>query len=68
MASRTTRARLAIIAFALMGALAGYALHRLVGCPGGGCPITGSPLASTAYGLVVGAVVGSGSVGPSRRP
>lgn len=53
---------LALAAFALAGAIAGYVLHRVVGCPGGGCLITGSAPISTIYGLVVGLVLGRGVV------
>jgi len=57
--ARRTRL-LTLAAFAVAGAIAGYVLHRVVGCPGGGCPITGSASISTVYGLVVGLVLGGG--------
>ncbi len=41
----------------LLGALAGYAYHRLVGCSSGACPITANPYISTLYGGVVGALL-----------
>jgi hypothetical protein len=66
-AERTPRARiLALAAFAVAGAIAGYIMHRVIGCPGGGCPITGNPWVSTLYGLVVGLVLGTG-FRPARR-
>lgn len=43
--------------FTLLGALAGYGYHRLVGCQTGACPITASPTISTLYGAVVGALM-----------
>ena len=67
-AERTPRARLlTLVAFALAGAVAGYILHRSVGCPSGGCLITGNPWISTIYGLVVGVVLGV-SYAPAHRP
>ena len=38
----------------LLGAGAGYAYHRLVGCSSGACPITANPYISTLYGAVIG--------------
>jgi len=43
-----------------LGALAGYAFHRLVGCRSGACPIWANPIASTAYGAVLGLLIGGG--------
>lgn len=57
---RTTdaeRRRLRLALFALVGALAGYLLHRVVGCPSGGCPITGNPWVATLYGAAVAVVL-----------
>lgn len=41
----------------VIGAAAGYAYHRLVGCRTGACPITAKWWASTAYGALLGAMV-----------
>jgi Family of unknown function (DUF6132) len=38
----------------LLGALAGFAYYRFVGCRSGACPITGNPYISTLYGAVLG--------------
>ncbi len=57
---------LVALAFTLGGGAAGYAFHRVVGCPSGGCPITGSAWISTLYGLLVGLVLGLG-LAPARR-
>lgn len=57
---------LVLIAFAVAGAVGGYVMHRVIGCPGGSCPITGNPWISTIYGLVVGLVLGTG-FGPARQ-
>lgn len=38
----------------ILGGLAGYAWHCLVGCRTGGCPITASPYVSTLYGAAIG--------------
>lgn len=41
----------------LLGALAGYAYYYYVGCASGTCAITSSPINSTLYGAVMGALV-----------
>jgi hypothetical protein len=38
----------------LLGAGLGFALHRLVGCRSGACPIWASPYVSSIYGAVLG--------------
>jgi hypothetical protein len=40
--------------FLLLGAVCGYAYHRLVGCRTGTCPITANPYISTLYGALMG--------------
>lgn len=40
-----------------LGAVAGYAYYRFVGCSSGACPITSNPFISTIYGAVVGLFV-----------
>jgi phage shock protein E len=42
------------------GAIAGYAYYYFVGCASGSCAITSSPINSTAYGALMGAVLLSG--------
>ena len=42
-----------------IGAIAGYAYWKYVGCASGGCPITSNPYISTIYGAVFGWLVGS---------
>ncbi len=44
----------------IIGAIAGFALYRFVGCSTGTCPITGNPYISTLYGAVMG-VLASGA-------
>jgi xanthosine utilization system XapX-like protein len=44
---------------ALVGALAGYAWYRVVGCSTGSCPITARWWTATLYGAVMGAMMGS---------
>lgn len=41
----------------VLGAVAGYAWHRLVGCSSGACPITANPRISTIYGAVMGLLI-----------
>ncbi len=38
----------------IVGAVAGYAYWKLVGCSSGSCAITSKPLNSTLYGAVMG--------------
>jgi len=44
----------------VIGALAGFAYNRFIGCRTGTCLITGNPYAATIYGAVIGFVVGRG--------
>lgn len=45
-----------ILAGAAVGAIGGYLYWYYVGCNSGTCPITSSPLNSTLYGVVLGAL------------
>jgi hypothetical protein len=45
---------LRIVLSTLLGAAAGFAYYRFVGCRSGACPITSSPYVSTLYGAVMG--------------
>lgn len=47
-----------IIGLAL-GAVAGFAYYKLVGCASGTCPITSNPFVSTIYGAVMGLLLSS---------
>lgn len=42
------------------GGAAGFAYYYIIGCASGSCPITSNPFISTAYGAVVGIVLGFG--------
>lgn len=46
------------IGFVALGAGAGFAWHRLVGCRTGACPITANPYVSTLYGAAMGFLFG----------
>ena len=46
--------------FILGGAVVGFAFHRLVGCPTGGCPIWANPYASILVGALMGFVASGG--------
>ena len=41
----------------IVGAVAGYAYWKLVGCSSGSCAITSKPLNSTLYGAVMGGLL-----------
>jgi hypothetical protein len=48
----------------MLGAAAGFAYYRFVGCASGTCPITGNPYISTIYGAVMGAFASGLFKGP----
>jgi hypothetical protein len=43
----------------LAGGVLGFGWHKLAGCSTGACPLTANPWISTAYGMVVGALLAS---------
>ncbi|MBL0212994.1 MAG: YtxH domain-containing protein [Myxococcales bacterium] len=45
----------------LLGALAGLAFHRFVGCRSGACPIWANPISSGIYGALLGFLLGTGA-------
>jgi len=45
--------------FVLGGALAGFGVHRFVGCRSGACPIWASPYLAVAYGALIGLLLGN---------
>jgi phage shock protein E len=50
----------------VIGATAGYLYWYYVGCMSGSCAITSSPVNSTLYGSVLGALVVN-ALGPAKR-
>lgn len=44
----------------VLGAAAGFAYYRFVGCSPGGCPLTSNPWLTTLYGAGLGALLASG--------
>jgi len=54
---KVTSMLLQIVIGAVLGAAAGFARQRRVGCSTGACLLTSNPWISTAYGLVVGMLV-----------
>ncbi len=49
-----------IVIGAVLGAAAGFAYYRFVGCSSGACPITSNPWISTGYGALIGGLLASG--------
>ncbi|MDD8017088.1 MAG: hypothetical protein PHP42_01820 [Bacteroidota bacterium] len=45
------------IVTAFIGGIAGYAYYHFIGCASGTCAITSNPYISTAYGILVGALL-----------
>ncbi len=45
----------------LIGAMAGFAYYRFVGCRTGTCPISGNPYIATLYGGLMGYLLSSGA-------
>jgi len=41
----------------LIGAVAGFAYYKFIGCASGACPITSNPWVSTIYGAVMGFMI-----------
>lgn len=50
-----------IIIGAVAGGALGFGWYKLVGCPGGGCPLTSNPWISTIWGGAIGALAASSS-------
>ncbi len=50
-----------LLIFVIVGAVLGYAWHRVVGCRTGACPITGNPYTSILYGAVMGYLLSGGT-------
>jgi hypothetical protein len=51
------RKMIRIVLGVLLGAAAGFAYYRFIGCASGACPITGNPYISTIYGALLGAML-----------
>lgn len=50
-----------LILFALVGAVAGFAFHRVLGCRTGACAIWSNPYVATIYGALIGVLLGYGA-------
>jgi len=51
----------------LLGAITGFLYQHYKGCSNGSCLITGSPVVSTLYGALTGALVFSASIDQKAR-
>lgn len=49
-----------VVVGALVGAVAGYAIYRFVGCRTGACPLQSNPFVSMALWGLMGAMIGGG--------
>jgi hypothetical protein len=49
------------IVLILLGAVAGLAYQRVIGCRTGTCPITSNPYISTLYGALLGFLLSGGA-------
>jgi len=49
-----------VIIAAIIGGLAGFGWHKLVGCQSGGCPITANPYVSILWGAAIGVMLAMG--------
>ena len=54
----TWKRYLPMMILAVVGAIGGYLYYRLVGCASGACPISSNPYISTAYGGLIGTLIG----------
>lgn len=52
--------KLRTILFIVLGAAAGLAYQRVIGCRTGACPITSNPYISTIYGAAMGFLLSGG--------
>jgi outer membrane lipoprotein SlyB len=52
---------------ALAGGAVGFAYYYFIGCTSGACPITSNPYISTAYGALIGGVIGMGAEKETNR-
>ena len=42
----------------VIGALAGFANYKFIGCATGACPLSSNPWIATVFGMVLGGLVG----------
>jgi len=49
---------MSIVIGIVIGALAGFANYRFIGCATGTCPLNSNPWIATIYGMVLGGLIG----------
>ena len=57
-----------LVLFGAGGALLGYGYYYFIGCRTGSCPLTGNPLITTMYGVLLGVVFGWDSRQKEKQP
>jgi len=50
---------MSIVIGIVIGALAGFANYKFIGCAGGVCPLSSNPWTATIVGMVAGGLIGS---------
>ena len=53
--------------FGLAGAILGYTYYAFIGCNNGTCMITSNPMISSAYGALMGFLLGGSFPGAARN-
>jgi hypothetical protein len=52
------KSQMSIVIGIVIGALAGFANYKFIGCSTGTCPLNSNPWIATIYGMVLGGLIG----------